>query len=101
MHSARCTCIILLLIWNISLLLACGVGKSSYSKRDYPPFTKYQQKPEEDEESAVASGPFSHKIKYGTNEFKSKIVRYFGTNVVFKDDEGTGADRYMTRVSCN
>eukprot|EP00794_Sanderia_malayensis_P003176 gene3176-3646_t len=87
-----------MLACNIGYLtLACGVGKSSYTKKNYPPFAKYQQKPEEDEESAVASGAFNHKIKYGTTEFKSKLVRFIGTNVIFQDNEGTGADRYMTR----
>ncbi len=88
----------LLLLWNCSFLSACGVGKSSYTKKDYQPFRQFQQKPEEEEESAVASGPFHHKIKYGSKEFRTKLVRYVGTNVVFKDDEGTGADRYMTKV---
>ena len=80
------------------LIVACGVGKGSYTNREFPPFTKYQQKPDEDEESTLASGPFSHKIRIGSDEFKEKIVRYFGTNIIFRDDEGNGADRYMTKV---
>ena len=86
-------------VQEFHLLIACGVGKGSYTKKEFPPFTKYQQKPDEDEESSVASGPFSHKIRIGSAEFKKKIVRYFDTNIVFRDDEGNGSDRYMTRVS--
>ena len=79
--------------------MTCGVGKGSYTNKDYAPFSKYQQKPDEDEESSIASGPFSHKIRIRTEEFRKKIVRYFGTNVIFRDDEGNGSDRYMTKVS--
>lgn len=82
-------------------VMTCGVGKGSYTNKVHPPFSKYQQKPDDDEESSIASGPFSHKIRIGTGEFKKKIVRYFGTNIIFRDDEGNGSDRYMTRVSAS
>lgn len=88
-------------VQEFRFIIACGVGKGSYTNKEFPPFTKFQQKPDEDEESSVASGPFSHKIRIGTDEFKKKIIRYIDTNVVFRDDEGNGADRYMTKVRCN
>ena len=85
-------------VQEFRLLIACGVGKGSYTNRKFPPFTKYQQKPDANEESIVASGPFNHKIRIGTNEFKRKMIRCFEPNIVFRDDEGNGSDRYMTRV---
>ena len=85
-------------VQEFRLLIACGVGKGSYTNKKFAPFTKYQQKPDVNEESSVASGPFSHKIRIGTDEFKRKIIRYFDTNIIFRDDEGNGSDRYMTRV---
>eukprot|EP00795_Rhopilema_esculentum_P014145 gene14145-5143_t len=81
----------------ILVTFACGVGKGSYTNKEFPPLRENQRKPQEDEESSVASGPFNHKVRFGSKEFKAKIVRYFGTNIVFRDDEGNGADRYMTK----
>ncbi|MFN5221341.1 MAG: hypothetical protein ACK5FE_10635, partial [Cyanobacteriota bacterium] len=44
---------------------------------------------------AQASGAATTKIKRNTAEFNS-LVRYESDDVIFKDEEGTGADRMMT-----
>ena len=87
------------LLEECRLLMACGVGKGSYANKEYPPFSKYQQKPEKDEESAIASGPFNRKLRFGSRQFKKELIRLMDTNIVFRDDEGNGYDRFMTRVS--
>jgi hypothetical protein len=49
--------------------------------------------PNKSEVSVV--GPLTKKIKRDSDEFKT-LIKYENTNVIFKDEEGTGADRMMT-----
>ena len=85
--------------FSCNFVIACGPGRGSYERRDYPDFVKDQREPDVNEENAIASGSFIKQITRSSPEFKKELVRSFDTDIVFKDDEKTGADRYMTRVS--
>lgn len=78
---------------------SCG-GNSYHRRRnrDKTPLQLKQRVPNVAEFSNAASGAPLGKIKHPRGK-NSSLVPCYNTNVVFKDDEGTGADRLMSRVS--
>ena len=58
----------------------------------------YQCVPDLLENSQAASGPAKGKITRNSPEFE-KLEPCYNTAIIFKDEEGTGADRLMSKVS--
>lgn len=50
----------------------------------------------------IVCGMIASKIKRGDARFKSELIQLYHADVVFKDEERTGADRYMTpKLACH
>ena len=56
-----------------------------------------QSEPDVMETSDQASGPAKGKITRNSPEF-NKLEACYNTGIIFKDEEGTGADRLMSKV---
>jgi Hedgehog amino-terminal signalling domain len=84
---------------------SCGPGKTGFKRSGPPkkyltkPLREKQYLPKVDEYSHKASGPSEGKILRKTRRFRNNLVRVDSPNIIFRDEERTGADRYMTRVS--
>ena len=80
-----------------TLAAACADASSdgvSLSKRtERGALHLHERVPDQSEASAI--GAISGRIQRGSLEF-SRLVRCTGPDIVFKDEEGTGADRMMT-----
>ena len=44
----------------------------------------------------ASSGAISGKIVRGSSRFNNELITSYNSDIVFKDEEGTGADRLMT-----
>jgi hypothetical protein len=68
-------------------------GDVGLSKRSGRVLRLHERVPERGESQVVA--PIAGRIERGSPEF-ARLVRCSGAEIVFKDEEGTGADRMMT-----
>lgn len=59
-------------------------------------FTPGQKKPATLEVSNVASGPMTDIISRDSPRFSRELIRNTNMNILFKDEENTGADYFMT-----
>ena len=92
-----------LLILATSALLssACGPGRGPMRRRGprkILPLIYKQHEPNFSERSLAASGLPDGAISRKDKSFRSLVPNY-NPDIVFKDEEGTGADRIMTQVS--
>ena len=79
----------------------CGPGRGGSRKRPsrklYPLVFK-QHEPNESENNLSASGQVEGRIAKNDSRFRDLVLNY-NKDIIFKDEEGTGADRLMTQVS--
>lgn len=81
--------------------MGCGPGRGIGGpgrRRRLTPLVFKQHVPNVSENTLGASGLHEGKISRDDDKFKDLETNY-NRDIIFKDDEGTGADRVMTQVS--
>lgn len=90
--------ILLLVVVQFRLSLSCG-SRNGFGKRGpRKPLMLEQSVPDTAENSQQASGPSKGKISRNSPEFE-KLEPCYNNAIIFKDEEGTGADRLMSKVA--
>lgn len=80
---------------------ACGPGRSHFKRsrlRKMRPLVQHECVPNVSENTLAASGRPDGPIRRDSKRFR-ELVQNLNPDIVFRDDEQTGADRWMTQVS--
>lgn len=99
--SLRRICLLLLIASLFTSAAGCGPGRGiggPRRKRKLTPLVFKQHVPNMSEQTLGASGVSEGAIQRDTPKFK-KLEFNSNRDIKFKDEEGTGADHVMTRVS--
>uniref|UniRef100_A0A6P4EAX2 Protein hedgehog-like n=1 Tax=Drosophila rhopaloa TaxID=1041015 RepID=A0A6P4EAX2_DRORH len=107
-HTQRCISrltslmALLLLVLPLSFTPAhsCGPGRGlgRHRARNLYPLVLKQTIPNLSELTNSASGPMEGEIRRNSPKFKDLVPNY-NRDILFRDEEGTGADRFMSKVS--
>lgn len=98
---AVCWWCAVLMASSVLLSSACSPGPGGgrrRSPRKLTPLVFKQHVPNVPENMLAASGLPEGKLDRGHKRFRDLVPNY-NSDIVFKDEEGTGADRLMTQVS--
>ena len=91
--------VFLLLLVQFRLSLSCSGSTNALDKRGPRKALMLEQNvPDTSEYSQQASGPSKGKITRNSPEF-DKLKPCYNNAIIFKDEEGTGADRLMSKVA--
>lgn len=94
------TLVILMLFSIFTSVMPCGPGRGiggPRRSRKITPLVFKQHVPNVSENTLGASGLREGKITRNHEKFKDLETNY-NEDIIFKDEEGTGADRVMTQV---